>query len=204
MEEKESKQRILDAAANLFGERGKAAVSTTEIAREAGVNKAMIFYYFGSKDELYQAALKQWFADMVENILGALEGVDPGLAMIEAFVRAHTAYLFRRPAMAKLIVRELLANDFGSSSEMAEMMRRLGGIRGRFMESLTAAGARGEIRDVDPLQTTVSIISMDVFVFVGKPIVKIIAPEIDIDRFVEERVNHILDLLMNGLRTRTE
>lgn len=204
MDEKESRQRILDAAANLFGERGKAAVSTTEIARMAGVNKAMIFYYFGSKEELYQTALRQWFGDMVTNILAVLEGAGPGLPMIEAFVRAHTGYLLRRPAMAKLIVRELLSPDFGPSSEIAGMMRGLGGIRGRFMESLAVALDGGEIRDVDPLQTTVSIISMDVFVFVGKPIVQIIAPEIDIDRFVEERVTHILDLLMNGLRAKTE
>ncbi len=204
MDDKETRVRILDAAAHLFGERGKDAVSTTDIAREAEANKAMIFYYFGSKEDLYQAAIRKWFTDMMGNIRDAVEGVESGLPMIEAFVRAHTAYLIRRPAMAKLIVRELLAYDFSPPPAMSEIMPAFNGIRLKLVESLRAAVNRGEVRDVDPLQTTVNIISMDVFVFVGKPIVKIIEPGIDIDRFVEERVEHIIDLLMNGLRKRSE
>jgi hypothetical protein len=87
---------------------------------------------------------------------------------------------------------------------MSAIMPAFNGIRLKLIESLKAAMNRGEIREVDPLHTTVNIISMDVFVFVGKPIVKVIEPDIDIDRFVEERVEHIIDLLMNGLRKRTE
>lgn len=204
MDEKETRVRILDAAAHLFGERGKDAVSTTDIAREAEANKAMIFYYFGSKEELYQAAVRTWFTGMMEDIQAAVDGVEPGLPMIEAFVRAHTGYLIRRPAMAKLIVRELLAYDSSPPPAMSAIMPAFNGIRLKLIESLKAAMERGEIREVDPLHTTVNIISMDVFVFVGKPIVKVIEPDIDIDRFVEERVEHIIDLLMNGLRKRTE
>lgn len=203
MDENETKTRILDTAACLFGERGKSAVSTTEIARVANVNKAMIFYYFGSKDELYRAAFMKWVGDLMQTIGERLSGVEPGLPMIEAFVRAHTGYLLERPGLVRLIIRELLASDSVFPTLFAETINPHG-IREKIIGSLEIAREKGEIRDVDPLHTAVNIISMDVFVFLGKPIVKLINPEVDIEKFVEERVHHILDLLMNGLRKKPE
>ncbi len=204
MDEKETRQRILDTAARLFGERGKAAVSTAEIAREAGINKAMIFYYFGSKDELYGAALRKWFIELGENLQTSLTGVEPGLSTIEAFVRAHIAHLKAHPELVRLVIRELIASDFNSPEIYRDALKPFQVIRDCLLHSLEIARERGEIRDVDPLHTAVNIISMDVFVFLGKPIVQGINPGIDIDKFVEDRVQNILDLLMNGLRKKPE
>jgi TetR/AcrR family transcriptional regulator len=204
MDDNETRQRILDTAGRLFGERGKAAVSTTEIAKAAGINKAMIFYYFGSKDELYAAALKKWFSDFGESLRVELSGLEPGLPTIEAFVRAHTGYLLKHPELVRLIIRELIASDFSSPTVYKEALQPFHVIRDRLLGSLEIARERGEIRDVDPLHTAVNIISMDVFVFLGKPIVQGINPDIDMEKFIEERVHHILDLLMNGLRKKPE
>ena len=109
MDENLTKSRILDTAAALFGEHGKAAVSTTRIAKEADVNKAMIFYYFGSKDELYFAAVRKLTEELFSLISERLSNVEPGLPVIETFVRSHVGYLIEHPALVKLLVRELLA-----------------------------------------------------------------------------------------------
>ncbi len=204
MSEKESKKRILDAAAELFGERGKSETSAAQIACEAGVNKALIFYYFGSKEGLYRAAFKKWFGELIESIREKTEGVEPGLPMIEAFVRAHIGYLQERPGLVKIIIRELLANDSGPSPAIAEIMASFRSFAHMMVESMEIAKARGEIRDVDSLQTVVNIISMDVFIFLGQPIVNLIAPDVNTRAFVDDRVNHVLDLLMNGLRLKPE
>ncbi len=204
MNEKDPKTRILDAAALLFSKRGKAAASAAEIARAAGVNKAMIFYYFGSKEELYRAAFRKWFDDLTQTLEEKIEGAVPGLPMIEAFVRAHTGYLMERPGLVKLVIRELLACDAGPPPVIAEFAESFRHFKGAVIDSINIARARGEIRDVDALQTAVNIISMDVFIFLGGPIVSLIAPEVDMRKFAEDRVNHILDLLMNGLRVKTE
>jgi len=202
--EKETKQRILDAAAELFGERGKTAVSTAEIAKKAAINKAMIFYYFGSKEKLYQAALRAWFSDLTGTVLEKLSGTEPGLPMIEAFVRAHIGYLLKRPSMVKLVIRELLSHDSSPNPLLSEGMGGFLTIRDKLFESFLIAKARGEIRDVDPIHTAVNIISMDIFFFLGKPIVKMINSDVDLNEFGRNRVNHIIDLLMNGLRKRPE
>jgi len=202
--EKETKQRILDAAAELFGERGMAAVSTAEIAEKAEINKAMIFYYFGSKEKLYRASLKALFSELTGTILDTLAGIEPGLPTIEAFVRAHIGFFLKRPIMVKFIIRELLTNEGSPDFLFSEGNERFFGIREKLVESFTIGMERGEIRNVDPIHTAVNIISMDIFFFLGKPIVKLINKDVDIDEFGRNRVNHIIDLLMNGLRKQPE
>jgi TetR/AcrR family transcriptional regulator len=204
MDENLTKSRILDTAAHLFGEYGKTAVSTTRIAKEAGVNKAMIFYYFGSKDELYLSAVRKLTGELFSLMNERLSLVEPGLPVIEAFVRTHVGYLIEHPALVKLLVRELLVGNIGDQSAVTGLVSNLEGIRTRFVESLKIAMERGEIRRVDPIHTILNIISMDVFVFVGKPLINVMFKEPDMDRIVNERADHILDLLMNGLRQKPE
>jgi TetR/AcrR family transcriptional regulator len=204
MDDTSSKTRILDTAARLFGEYGKAAVTTARIAREAGINKAMIFYYFGSKDELYDEAAKKWLGGLFESIKERIDGVEPGLPTIETFVRAHVAYLIEHPALVKLIVRELLVWGEDPPPPIAGFLRNLGGIRARMIDTFHIAVQRGEIRPVDPIHTMLNIISMDIFVFVGNPIIHALFSEVDMQRIIDERADHILDLLMNGLRPRQE
>jgi len=124
--------------------------------------------------------------------------------MIEAFVRAHIGYLLKRPSMVKLVIRELLSHDSSPNPLLSEGMGGFLTIRDKLFESFLIARARGEIRDVDPIHTAVNIISMDIFFFLGKPIVKMINRDVDLNEFGRNRVNHIIDLLMNGLRKRPE
>jgi len=204
MDENLTKSRILDTAAALFGEHGKAAVSTTRIAKEADVNKTMIFYDFGSKDELYFAAVRKLTEELFSLISERLSNVEPGLPVIETFVRSHVGYLIEHPALVKLLVRELLAGGIETQGAISGVVHNLDQIRSRFVASLEIAMERGEIRRVDPIHTILNIISMDVFVFVGKPLINAMFNETDMNRIVNERADHILDLLMNGLRAKPE
>src|ERR1043166_4991379 len=60
-----TRSKILDAALAEFSERGLPAASTDDIAERCGVNKRMIYYYFGSKEGLYLAALESLFERLV-------------------------------------------------------------------------------------------------------------------------------------------
>src|SRR5258707_2095788 len=81
-----TRAKILRAALSEFSERGLPAASTDDIAQRCGVNKRMIYYYFGSKDGLYLAALESVYEDLValEKAI-EIEHLDPPAA-IEAMV----------------------------------------------------------------------------------------------------------------------
>ena len=102
-----TRQRILDAALDLFGARGVDAVSLDEIAREVGVRKQTVLYWFPSKDELVDAVLETAAAELVVLIDAAVRStsVDP-LDRIDAVVRAVFRPAVRRPAVLGL-VREM-------------------------------------------------------------------------------------------------
>ena len=66
--DQETRQRLLDAAARLFAERGFNKVSVREICKEAGANVAAVKYHFGDKEQLYKAALKNAFRCRVDQM----------------------------------------------------------------------------------------------------------------------------------------
>ena len=102
-----TRQRILDAALDLFGSRGVDAVSLDEIAREVGVRKQTVLYWFPSKDELVDALLETVAAELVVLIDAAVRSSseDP-LDRVDAVVRAVFRPAVRRPALLGL-VREM-------------------------------------------------------------------------------------------------
>lgn len=105
--ETSTRQRILDAALDLFGARGVDAVSLDEIARVVGVRKQTVLYWFASKDELLDVVLEEVAAELIVVIDAAVRSAAPDpLDRIDAVVRAVFRPAVRRPAMLGL-VREL-------------------------------------------------------------------------------------------------
>jgi AcrR family transcriptional regulator len=102
-----TRERILDAATDLFGVRGVEAVSLDVIAGEVGVAKQTLLYWFPSKDELVQAVLAAVAAELTVTIDAAVRAVDDDpFERLTAVVHAIFRSAVRRPAMLGL-VREL-------------------------------------------------------------------------------------------------
>jgi AcrR family transcriptional regulator len=99
---------ILEAARSLFAERGFAGTSTRAIATAAGVNLAMIHYYFGNKEQLYQRVVKLElgrFFRIIGDGLGNLADPHDVLSALPGFIIAMQR---ERPGLSKLILREML------------------------------------------------------------------------------------------------
>ena len=108
--EADPRDRILDAAEDAFAEHGLAGARVAAIARQAGVNKAMLYYYFGSKDELYDAVLERIISQIVD--MAARVGAAPHLrdegVDIVAFLDGYRGVLHQHPAFVRLMLRTLL------------------------------------------------------------------------------------------------
>lgn len=104
------KQRILDAAVNLFAEKGFDATSVDEIAKLAEVNKAMIYYYFSSKEGLLSSIIRKSineFTEIIENIdLSKFENLEE---MIKAIVKEAINYIDNNNMVIKIFQRESLS-----------------------------------------------------------------------------------------------
>lgn len=99
-----TRQRVLDIALDLFGMRGVDAVSLDEIAREVGVRKQTVLYWFPSKDALLDAVLERAAGELLVVIDAAIRAAaDHPLERIDAVVRAVFRPAVRRPALLGLV-----------------------------------------------------------------------------------------------------
>ena len=99
-----TRQRILDTSIDLFGTRGVDSVSLDEIARQVGVRKQTVLYWFPSKDELVDAVLESVAGELALVIEAAIRSADEDpLERIDAVVRAVFRPAMRRPALLGLV-----------------------------------------------------------------------------------------------------
>ena len=147
MTDRTTRQRVLETALDLFGTRGVDAVSLDEIAREVGVRKQTVLYWFESKDVLVDAVLAHGAAELVAVIDAALRAApDDPLDRIDAVVSAVFRPAVRRPALLGL-VRELSRLD----AEQAQRLRdKLAPLIERAVGYLAAEMDAGRIRRADP------------------------------------------------------
>jgi TetR/AcrR family transcriptional regulator len=102
-----TKAAIVAAALEEFAELGLAGARIDEIARAARVNKALLYYYFESKEHLYQGVVEQMFEAMTGALRGALETADGPREKLLAFLDANFKVLAGQPAYARLLEQEL-------------------------------------------------------------------------------------------------
>src|SRR5436309_14614572 len=93
----ESRAAILQAAAQEFAEHGIAGARTDEIARQAGVNKALLYYYFKDKETLYGAVLDEAFSGLMNTVFQVLDSHLPAREMMLAYVGADFDFVASYP-----------------------------------------------------------------------------------------------------------
>lgn len=142
-----TRQRILDAATDLFGRRGVEAVSLDVIAAEVGVAKQTLLYWFPSKDDLVQAVLVAAVHELSLGIEAAIRASsDDPLDRVEAVVRAVFRPAVRRPALLGLI-REVSRLPATSGDRLATELEPL---VGRAVGYLRREMDAGRLRRADP------------------------------------------------------
>jgi len=161
------KQALLSAARELFLRYGYRAVSSRQIAAAAGVNVAMIRYYFGGKPGLYREMIEGMLAPVragIEALRARPEAADLGEVM-SRMARLWAA----NPWLAGLLVREVLAPD---GPLRTVFLRDLAARFVPIMEQLVRKEiAGGSLRsDLDPRLTLLTMMSLVVFPFVAAPI----------------------------------
>lgn len=201
-----SRERILQAAIEVFAEKGKHGARMEEIGERAGVNKAMVYYYFSGKKNLLREVLlvilRKIFGAVHEVLDKKVECLSDPIEKIRAVVEAHFDALSRDPRHAKIFI-EALADDPDDARRAFEVIRRESAVflPERLLAIFNEGVARGAFRRIDPAQTVISIIGLNLVYFVAAPIAQTILElsEADVRAFQAARKKSIIDLLLNGL-----
>ena len=98
---------ILDAATEIFAEVGFAGARVDEIAKRAGVNKAMIYYRIGDKEALYAGVLHNVFSDTLERITRNIKKDHPPEEKLKTFIANLTSTVERYPYLPSIMMQEI-------------------------------------------------------------------------------------------------
>lgn len=197
----DSRSDILNVARALFARKGYYATAIQDIANEASLNKAMIYYYYKNKEDLYLSVIRQDFQgllDLWEDPFFA--GSATSLEKVRCFLDRYFDFLDTHPELVMIVSREL-------SGQTAHLQWIVENYLQRNFVNLFAIVAdgihRGEFREVNPYLTTRSILGLIIFFFSSRPVVRLyeespfagVLPAVSKRDFIE----HVIDLLHNGI-----
>jgi TetR/AcrR family transcriptional regulator len=196
-------QRILHAAEQAFAEEGMAGARTEQIARAADVNKALLYYYFNSKEELYGAVLESLFRQQRDTIAAARpdgapqKGWSPRQLELVAYVNGSFAFAAAHPNFPRIIQHEVM----NRGAHFRKLMRTYWLPLQRKLARTIEHGIRsGEFRRVDPRHTVLSVVAMTVFYFAAAPVLRELWGRDTLNaQAVATRRSAVLDFLEHGL-----
>jgi TetR/AcrR family transcriptional regulator len=167
----DARERLLDAGAQEFAERGFHGATVRDIAARAGLTSAALHYHFDHKQGLIEALVEERFVPLIAGTLQpALAAKGPVRVRIEAMLRGYTAALAARPWLPALIVREVLSD--GGVLRETFLARFAGPVAGRLPELIAEGQKNGELRnDLDPRLAALSLMSIAVFPFAAAAVV---------------------------------
>jgi AcrR family transcriptional regulator len=189
---------LLKAARQIFAERDFKAAPVREIAAAARVNPAMIHYHFGDKDGLYRAMLQETMGPVLQKVQQLMNHGGRPASSIHDALEAVMTMLAREPWVARLIVREVLAEEGPFRELFIREFAARGG--GRVPQLLEREIAQGRVRkDLDPVLGALSFISMALFPFIALPVAEKLFGVRLTDAFTRRLVEHSTRLFYEGV-----
>ncbi|HNZ30416.1 MAG TPA: TetR/AcrR family transcriptional regulator [Candidatus Goldiibacteriota bacterium] len=207
--ELKAKERILKAASDEFVEYGFYGARTQRIGDRAGVNKALLHYYFSSKEKIYEQVLRTVFGILIERInaidfeknSGIEEVMSSVLDIYEKMFDEYGSYL-------KLLVYEVISGAKYLPKIIFDNFNQIpfNPVNGKLYKYLKKNMKEGKLRKVNIYQFLISFIVQLAPVYLVKPVAEDVAGKIGFDRllvgkFIKERKKYIMDTFRSGMLT---
>ena len=197
----ESRAAILRAAAQEFAQHGIAGARTDAIAREARVNKALLYYYFKDKETLYGAVLDNVFLGLRTAVFRVLDADQPPREKMMAYAGAYFDFIASNQLYPRLMQREMMRAREGQSQHIDKVIKSyIQPIFMRVSEVIRKGTEDGEFRPVNPVHFVPSMVAMIVFFFSSAPMMQKIVGfnPLTPDRIAERRAA-VLDFISAAL-----
>jgi AcrR family transcriptional regulator len=198
---KKTKEKILDAGLREFSTSGYAGGRMDRIADRAEVNKALLFYYFSSKENLYQEVLKHAIRKVIPKFRNIILLEQSPEGFLEKLPEAYIEFFSQNQDFIKMI-----AFDFVQHTDMikATFEQTIGksfrqGPR-LILRKIEKWYEKGQISESDPLQFMINIISLCLFAFIAPPIIEaIFNKKIGDEQFIRNRIKSVTNILKKGM-----
>ncbi|CCH52494.1 transcriptional regulator, TetR family [Fibrisoma limi BUZ 3] len=195
----DTEQKIKNAARKVFLEQGYEGAKIRQIADEAGVNLAMVNYYFRSKELLFKSIYLDTFREFLGRMVMMLNEQTPLEVKIWKIIDRYTDFILDNPLLPMFVLAEQRQDGVPIFKELNVK----GIVEGSFFrKQLLEEAEKGAIRTVEPLQVIITIMSSVIFPVIAKPIVSYVGALDDAGfrQFMETRKQIVPEMIMAYLR----
>jgi len=203
----DTEQRILDAAHRVFLRRGTTGARMQEIADEAGVNKALLHYYFRSKERLSEAVFQQVARRLLPPLLELIDSDVPIEEKVQRVVHWELDHLSQSPLLPGYVISELhqnpeRAHQFITAMTGVQWSLIAPSMIERLRTQIAEGVEAGTMRPIAPEHFIVNLISLCIFPFALKPMLMTVLGmrNEDFDRFIEQRRTEVVAFFLQALR----
>ena len=179
--------KIKNAARTVFHKKGYAATRTRDIAEEAGINLALLNYYFRSKEKLFNIIMTETMSGFAQNMVVVLNDEKTTLGKkVELIASNYIDLITLEPEIPTFIISEIRNNPDSLLEKLPVKQILHNSI---FVKQHQNAVAEGKIAEPNPLHFLMNVIGLVVFPFIAKPLLKGIGniKEVQFDQLMQER-----------------
>lgn len=199
---KDTEQQILAAARKVFIEKGLDGARMQEIADEAGINKALLHYYFRSKEKLFEMIFQEEIGKFLPKMFNLMASPDVNFEdKIRTFVDNYISIFINNPFLAPFILREIHRNPETITSYFAKA-----GINPDHLKfALSMLSQQLNMTFEKTRHFMVNMISLCIFPFAGRPLIERLLFQEDksaYNLFLEERKKVVADFIINTLKNK--
>ena len=198
-EEKNTEEKILEAAKNVFLKKGMAGSRMQEIADEANINKSLLHYYYRSKNKLFLAVFRFAIKQFIPGIKDIILSDETVFKKIEMFVDSYIEMLFRHPFVPIFIIQEIQRDPDVLTGALMEA----GVDPNEILQVFYDAIDRGEIRPINPLEVMLNMLSLCIFPFAAKPVMQRVFFDNDeraYNQFLENRKKTVTEFMIKAIK----
>ena len=199
-----TEKRILEAAHKVFVKKGYAAARMEDIAKEAGINRALLHYYFRSKDKMFDIIFNQHFAELLGGLGEIIKAEIPFEDRMRNLVNLYHNKFSSHPDLPLFVIHELSQNP-------DRLVRLISGLPGgsesgmlatRFRSIVQEEVKAGRIRTIDGMQLLINVLGLVLYPFIAKPIFQFVMKVNDegYAKMLKNRQTEIFEFIMNALK----
>ena len=196
-----TEEKILNAAQTVFIQKGMDGARMQEIADEAHINKALLHYYFRTKEKLFDAIFKKVFSKILPNIMEMVDSDLPVEKKLELFIENYIDLLMKNPFLPTFILKEMNHNPEFLASIIKGTGIKPQEIFAMFEKEMNA----GKIKRMDPRDLLINILSLSIFPIAAKPLMTIMFFDKDknaYNEFITTRKITVKEFVLNSILTK--
>ena len=194
-----TEQRILEAARKAFMHKGMSGARMQDIADEAGINKALLHYYFRNKDQLFEMVFKEAFTRFLPRLNQLIES-DLGLFdKIETFVGDYIEMALQNPFLPLFVLNEM-------NKQPAVFFKKMWAGHPpkiqKLIQQINEEVKKGTIKKINPVHLVMNMLSLCVFPFVGKPMFQMVMhlDETQYQNLMQSRKKDVADFIIAAIK----